>query len=238
MIKVACHSAVYLPWIGYFYKMSLVDHFVILDNTPIMKGGLGNRNYIVSQGERLRLSVPTKGHSFPRYRDIRLVNDIPWRKKHLRALRQAYAEHPFYGEVGEWLFPVYERDYKFLIDLNFDIIIRIRGYLGLETELRFASDVSHNKYTNATERLLGLTKACGGDTYVSGFGGKDYMEVELFTQQGIGCHIYDFRHPVYSQVGVEEFVPRLTIVDMLFNCGGEESMRIIRENRGKDREGS
>lgn len=231
MTKVACHSAVYLPWIGYFYKMSLVDHFVILDNTQIMKGGVGNRNYIMAQGEKLRLTVPTEGHSFPRFRDVRIANSIPWRKKHLRTLRQAYAKHPYYGEVGKWLFPIYEQDYTFLIDLNFKIVTQVRKYLGLTAQLRFASTVSH-AYTEATERLVGLTKACGGDTYVSGFGGKDYMQVELFTQRGIGCHIYDFRHPVYSQVGAEEFVSRLSIIDMLFNCGGERSAQIIKENAG------
>jgi hypothetical protein len=33
--RVACHSAVYLPWLGYFAKMAMADTFVILDNTQI-----------------------------------------------------------------------------------------------------------------------------------------------------------------------------------------------------------
>lgn len=236
MTKVACHSAVYLPWIGYFHKMSLVDHFVILDNAPITRGGLGNRNYIMSQGERLRLAVPTKGRSFKLFRDIQIANGIPWRKKHLQELKRAYTEYQYYGEVSSWLFPAYEREYKFLIDLNFAIVTYIRDYLGFKADLQFASDISHGAcYTDATERLIGLTKACSGGTYVSGFGGKDYMKFELFTQHGIHCHVYDFRHPVYQQTGGSTggFISRLTVIDMLMNCGGKESAQIIKENKGK-----
>ena len=235
LIKVACHSAVYLPWIGYFYKMSLVDHFVILDDAPITRGGIGNRNYIMSQGERLRLAVPTKGRHFSSFRDIQVAGGIPWRKKHVKELQQAYAKHPYYEAVGEWLFPVYERDYKYLIDLNSRIVYAIRDYLGFKVELHYATVLEQGlQFDNATERLAKLTKACGGGTYISGFGGKDYLEFGLFGRYGTECQVYDFRHPVYPQVGAEEgFVSRLTVIDLLFNCGGKRSAQIIKENRGK-----
>lgn len=238
MIKVACHSAVYLPWIGYFYKMSLVDHFVILDNTQMMRGrGVGNRNYIMAQGEKLRLTVPTEGHSFKQFRDARIANSTTWRKKHLKTLRYAYAKHPYYEEVGEWLIPIYERDYRFLIDLNTQIIYAIRDYLGLSAEMHYASVIEQDglQFDNATERLIKLTKALHGGTYISGFGGKDYLEFELFGRYEMECQVYDFRHPAYPQMGraAGDFVSRLAVVDMLMNCGAEKSARIIKENKGR-----
>ena len=42
-MKVAIHQPNYFPWIGYFYKMSLADVFVVLDDSQYSKNGYQNR---------------------------------------------------------------------------------------------------------------------------------------------------------------------------------------------------
>ena len=54
-------------------------------------------------------------------------------------------------------------------------------------------------------------------------------ENKKFEQAGIKCEIYDFAHPVYPQLW-SNFIPNLSIIDLLFNCGPESS-KIILQNK-------
>ena len=44
------------------------------------------------------------------------------------------------------------------------------------------------------------------------------MDEPLFAQNGIKLVYQDFKHPEYKQ-RYEPFVPLMSIVDLLFNCG-------------------
>ena len=83
----------------------------------------------------------------------------------------------------------------------------------------------------ATDRLINICKALGATTYLSGPGGKEYMEVERFKEENINVTFQDFVHPTYPQLFKEkDFIPYLSVVDLLFNCG-PESLNIILGNK-------
>lgn len=49
---------------------------------------------------------------------------------------------------------------------------------------------------------------------------------EAFDKEGIKLEYYDFQHPVYRQLW-SEFVPNLSIIDLLLN-EGERSLEILK----------
>lgn len=64
--KVAIHQPNYLPWLGFFDKMSRSDVFVILDDVQFPKGAPGtwiSRARIAMNGQRRWLSVPIRRSS-------------------------------------------------------------------------------------------------------------------------------------------------------------------------------
>ncbi|MEO0049645.1 MAG: WbqC family protein, partial [candidate division WOR-3 bacterium] len=74
----------------------------------------------------------------------------------------------------------------------------------------------------STERLVNICRAVGADKYLSGPGGRNYMDLSLFEQEGIKVVWQEFTHPVYEQVFPQVgFLPNLSIVDVLFCCGPE-----------------
>jgi hypothetical protein len=222
-MKVAAHQPVYLPWLGWWYKMLHVHAFVILNNVQMMRGhGVGYRNDIKLNGKRHTLSVPVyrRGMINRQWRDMEIDPTQNFERKHIGAMRHAYSQAPFYKEVSEWLFPCYGQHTGVLMTLTLDIIFAVRDYLGLRTPVYLASRLG--EWDDATERLVGITEALRGDTYVSGFGGAQYHG----DFGDIKVEVYDFVHPVYPQIG-DEFMPRLSIVDLLFNCG-KESIKWLR----------
>ncbi len=68
-------------------------------------------------------------------------------------------------------------------------------------------------------------KKLEGQTYLSGYGGEKYQEDDLFREAGITLQYYDFKPPTYPQLW-RDFIPKLSIVDLLFNCG-PESLKIL-----------
>jgi len=73
--------------------------------------------------------------------------------------------------------------------------------------------------STSTNRLVEIVKTVGGDIYLSGSGGKNYMDVSLFKKAGIGVKYQDFKHPIYSQRYLG-FEPNMAAIDALFNVGG------------------
>lgn len=218
MTVVAIHQPNYLPWLGFFGKALDSDVFVLYDNVQFEKGGYTNRVRIKSsQGAQwLTQPVVTHGRAYQEIQHVELV-DSDWRRKHLTSLRSSYGRAPhfqqYFGQLGSILSdptPSLARCNARLIDWVFDV-------LGLRPRLVHASDLVREA-TDPTERLIRLVKAVGGDTYLSGGGGFKYQDLTAFNRAGIRVTRCRSIFPEYPQLW-GAFVPGLSILDLLFNCG-------------------
>jgi WbqC-like protein family len=215
----------YLPWLGYFAQLKHSDVFVIYDDVQFDKNGWRNRNRIkTAQGAQwLTVPVLTTGQQRPTNRDIAIDNKQPWRKKHLAALRQNYARAPYFAQTIGMFETLYEQAWHRLFDLNLACFDAINQRLGLEREIRFASELGVEG--QGAERLVGICHKLGADRFYEGAAGRDYIDDALFTDAGIAIEYQDYPHPVYPQLH-GEFIPFLSVVDLLFNCG-PKSLEIL-----------
>src|SRR2546428_2852818 len=87
----------YLPWIGFFDQMRRADVFVYYDDVQYDKHGWRNRNRIKTQTGPLWLTVPVhhSGLGQPSILQVEIDARVPWARKHLASIRQAYAAAPF-----------------------------------------------------------------------------------------------------------------------------------------------
>ena len=223
---VAIHQPNYLPWLGYFYKIANCDVFVFLDNVQYSKNDVINRNKIKTpQGEAwLTVGILSKGHYGQPINEVKINNDVPWAGTHWKSLAQNYRKAPYFREYEGLFENVYRHKWEGLADLNkhlTGIVLEILGIKGVKLVL--ASELSASG--KSTELLINICKAVGGDVYLSGFGGKNYMDEAAFEKEGLVLRYYDFKHPTYSQLW-GDFIPNLSIVDLLFNEGGR-SLEIL-----------
>jgi len=63
------------------------------------------------------------------------------------------------------------------------------------------------------------------DPYLTGDAAGDYLDETHFAAHGIAVEYHHYRHPVYAQL-YGEFVPYLSVVDLLMNHG-RESLRVL-----------
>ena len=215
----------YLPWLGFFEQMYRSDVFVMYDDVQYDKHGWRNRNRIKSPNGVQWLTVPVliKGQGKPEIRDVRINKAERWQKKHIRTIEQNYRKAPFYGEYFGDIEAILSKSWDFLIDLDVAMIDLLGGRLGLQREVLFSSDL---KITgDRVERLVKICQSVNGTTFYEGESGKNYIDEGLFASAGIKVVYQQYKHPVYPQL-YGEFVPYLSAIDLLFNCG-DKSLDII-----------
>ena len=67
--------------------------------------------------------------------------------------------------------------------------------------------------------IVELCRATNAQVYLSGTGAGAYNDPQRLASEGIELRYQDFHHPTYPQLG-EGFLPNLSALDMLLNCGG------------------
>jgi len=208
----------YLPWLGYFEQLHRSDVFVVYDDVQYDKESWRNRNRIRTPrgAEYLTVPVLTSGRNWPLNRDVEIDQTAAWTRKHLGSLRQNYAKAPYFTAHIDRFERLYARKWKFLLDLNLACLETLTCALGLRREIRLASDLEIPG--KSTERLVAICQSLGATHYYNGAAGASYIDAALFEKAGITLEYQDYRHPVYSQL-FEGFVPYLSVVDLLFNCG-------------------
>ena len=75
--------------------------------------------------------------------------------------------------------------------------------------------------------MINICKAVNADVYLSGDMGHDYLNEELFKQNEIELKYQNYTPKQYNQILSREFIPNLSIIDMLSNIGHEEIRKIL-----------
>ena len=202
----------YLPWLGFFDQVRRADVFVYYDDVQYSKHGWRNRNRIKTQNGPLWLTVPVRhsGEGFPKILDVEIDGRTPWARKHVASLRQAYARAPFLSRYLPALEELLLRKWERLVDLDLacaDLMASGFGLLRPRIERSSVLGIGGER----SERLVNICRY---------FGASAYLDVGLFERNGIPVEWQRYTHPTYPQLH-GEFVPYLSALDLLFNCGEE-----------------
>ena len=230
-MKVAIHQPNYLPYLGFFHKLSLVDTFVIMDDTQYDKK-FTNRNKIKVPGNWIWLTVPiNKKHKFVANKIVEINNEENWQSDHFEKINRSYSNSKFFKKNYKAFFEkIYSKKWDHLFTLNYELIIQLIDWLDIKIEVIKESELNING--NSTDRLVNISKKIGAETYVSGIGGKEYMNKKMFETNNIKIEYQNFKCPIYKQVFNSEFIPNLSIIDLLFNIG-PKSLSKLKQNEDK-----
>ena len=217
-VRVAIHQPEYLGYLGFYNKMMNADAWIYLDNVQLAKRDFMRRNRIAGQHGELMLSVPiqTKGRYYQLIQDVEIDDTQNWSASHWKSIQQSYGRAPYFDAYAPHYAAIYQAKWEKLVDLNITLIETTATLLGIDRPRHRASTLG---VTGKSSQLLAdLTLAVGGDVYLSGPMGRDYLEESLFHTLGLRVEYNDFVHPTYVQHN-REFVPYLAAIDLLFNSG-------------------
>jgi len=222
----AIHQPQFLPYLGFFHKVRRSDVLVILDDVHFQKSGFQNRNLIKTPTGGQWLTVPVQQHFGQRICDVLVGQTSHWRKKHWSSIQANYGRAPFFEQFAPSLRDLFlERSDPQLLAVDLDLLRWAMAALGVDIPIRRSSELE--VADGQTERLVGICRAVGADTYISGPGGRAYMDLSLFEKAGIAVQFQDYAAREYSQLFPQlGFLPNLAVVDALLNVGPEASQLI------------
>lgn len=214
-MKLAIMQPYFLPYIGYFQLIKAVNLFIIYDDVQFIKGGWINRNYILSNGNKLMFNLILNGASANK-----LINEISVQtdqNKLLKTIYHSYKKAPYF----EFIYPLIENILDFedknLAKFIGNSIIHICNYLKINTEIIYSSSMEKNNELKGQEKIIHICKLLNADTYINAIGGQDLYDKESFKKACIDLKFIKNNSTPYTQFK-NEFIPWLSILDvMMFN---------------------
>ena len=173
-MKIAIHQPEHFPYMGFFEKLKACDVFVLLDDVQYKKNNFQNRNrFLNKQGIEEWFTVQIeKGSSRRLINEIKVSKQTLWKEKIINKLK-----HNFKKDYS------FIYDYDLLVDINKASIEYAMKKMKIEKQIVKSSDIE--KSGKKTELLISICKSLGASSYVSGIGGKNYLDIELFKKNNI-----------------------------------------------------
>jgi hypothetical protein len=230
---VAIHQPNFFPWLGYFDKIARADVFCLLDDVQFpKKGGTWmNRVQLAVQGRPAWATVPVdRSHSGVRsIRETRIEVGGAWQRRLMTTIRTNYARAAAFDECLPLIEHLIDQAGENLAEFNLRTIRALCEALGLDTS-RLVCSSSLATTGRATDRLIEITRQCGGDVYMCGGGADGYQDETKFAAAGVDLKFQSFEHPTYPQAGGTAFVPGLSIIDALLCCGIAGTARLVKRD--------
>jgi hypothetical protein len=195
-VKVAIHQPHYWPWTPYISKVLNADRFVLLDDVQFEKNGYQHRAMMPNGKPRLGterswdwMSLPVSHKSNQLIREAHLADG--WQEvveKHRVTIEQRYSKSPGWemwsGEILK-MYKWIEMETRLMEVCNVTLYWLL-SKLGWNGSRMFSSQMRQTGLKGSA-RIADLCGQTGATTYLSGPGGRDYLDLADFKH--IGCEV-------------------------------------------------
>ena len=214
------------PYIGYFQLIEKCATFVFYDDVAFIKKGWINKNKIRNGITASNFVAPLQSPSQnKKINETYLAGDEKWILKLQKSLEMNYSKSKNYKEIKELVLDIASSQSgknRTIADLAIASIESTLHYLNLNINCKRSSELERTfKEEERSNRLVKITKSQGYNSYINSIGGKDLYSKTEFKKKGIDLLFLKPEIKEYSQ-GKKEFLPGLSIIDLLMNCTKEE----------------
>jgi len=199
--KVLMTDLLYLPPLAYFVAVKDVSEIHVNAGDKLTRNSYVNKAEVLLANKKETLIVPVHGlrkkHAI---KDVKIDYHQKWLNVHLRGIQSAYGKSPFFEYFYEDLERIYLRKHAFLIDLNLDLLTFCLGFMRWDVRLIVEEKEGEVPEENDIRGLVHPKSLIDRDKIY-----KPYPYLQIF-----GAN----------------FVPNLSIVDLLF-CEGPAATEVL-----------
>ncbi|MGZ4038394.1 MAG: WbqC family protein, partial [Bacteroidia bacterium] len=187
------------------------------------------RNFIKGKtGEKVLLTVSVKKSkgAFQNYNELELDYSSKWNIKHLNQIKDAYIKAPHFKSIYPEVEAILKQQFPNLAALNIAVIKWALGHLDIKTRIETASEFDDGLLGTKNDRNLNICLHFKASAYLSGHGAKKYNDEQIYREQNVELLYSDYSATEYPQIN-GDFVPNLSVLDVLFNCGADAKSLIV-----------
>ncbi|EIJ39255.1 MULTISPECIES: WbqC family protein [Galbibacter] len=190
----------YFPSVAHWIEINKAAENLIFEKEDnYQKQTYRNRTYIYSPNGIQMLSIPikhNKNKAHQKYKDVELETNFDWKKQHWKSIQTAYRTSPFFEFYEDEFAPFFEKQHKFLYDMNMESIEILADCFQIELDFSFTTEFEKEISGVLDNRHLAKAKE-----------EKNY-NFDVYTQ------VFDDKHG---------FIENLNGLDLLFNEGTNAS---------------
>ena len=209
--------------------MKNVDLIVLADEYEYSKGGWINRNRLIINKKVEFASIPLVSAPDSLKINERQISSTFDPHKLLNKCARSYAGGVNFACGNDLMEKILLDKNRNLFDFILNSINQISKYLEIKTKIISLSEISNNKQLRRQDRVIDICKTLGAGSYVNPEGGKELYKREDFKEHGLELEFLEHVPLPYSQV-VSEFVPRLSILDLIYMVNGEKGLQLHLES--------
>lgn len=224
-LKVAIHQPNFLPWFGFFYKISQSDCFVFLDDVIYSKKSFTRRVQIHhpnNEQENKYSRINLAKHSDQTLiSELMVHNQHNWIEDCLVQWKNTYYQAPFYNEIVPQLQQILEKadSLTCLSEINIMLILELMKLLQME---RITKKSSELKLTGSSEHInIQICKKLHATHYLSGQGAKKYQQKKDFIRNDIELNYIQIQ-PIFQHFNIPEHLQNKSIISWLMFYSIEE----------------
>lgn len=228
-MKIGIMQPYYFPYIGYWQLMNAVDKYIVYDDVNYIKGGWINRNRLLNNGSPMYFNVKMTNSS-PNLliNQVLVADDDVYKGKQVKTLEMLYKKAPYFNECKDIIETIIMDKEQNLAKYLYNQIIKISCFLDMKTEIIMSSNITKNNLLKGKDKVIEIVKLLNGDTYINAAGGIELYAKEEFKQNGISLQFIKTNEISYTQYK-NEFVPNLSIIDVLMFNGKNGTKRLLSE---------
>ena len=223
MTKVVISQPMYFPWYGHLEQLKHCDIYVFYDDVQFSKGSVFNRVQLKDGDQQSWMTVPLKNADLSLNINQRHpIDQRDWREEHLRLFQELYNSAPFFNNALKILRSVL---YEYSAGSSLALLSEAST-----KALALAFDLRHVEYRrssqlgipgSSSQRVADICSFLNATQYISGHGGKRYLDHDLFDTRGIQVQYIAYGLKPYPQHSGNQFLPYVSALDCIANCGAE-----------------
>ena len=231
-MKIGIMQPYFFPYIGYWQLIHAVDVFVVYDDGKMITNGWIHRNRILDfDGTTPRaIGVPLKKKSVSHtIGEMERVKDERQMKQMVGMIQNRYRRAPHFQEVMPMLEELILNDEMNMVKYLTNSLQTICNYLGITTQFVMSSTIDKTGCEGVEDKAERICKTIGITHYINPIGGTEFYDKEAWAKRGLTLNFLCRRDSIrYLQFG-GDFVPDLSIIDMLMFCSKEEIQEMLNE---------
>ena len=216
-MKIGIMQPYFLPYIGYWQLINVVDIFVIYNNIQYTKKGWFNRNRYLLNGKDALFSINLKNDSDFLNVNQRFLSPEYKRGKLIETFQNAYYKAPMKKNIFPFIEKIINCPSNNLFDYIYNSITEICEYLKIKTKIVISSTINIDHSLKSEQKVIAICKELQAGTYINSMGGMELYSKESFAKENINLNFIKSKPVFYKQFD-NEFVEWLSILDvMMFN---------------------
>ena len=219
----------YFPWLGQLNQALLADAFVFYSDVQFARGFI-NRVQLLVDGAQELITVPTVGskRSLINY----LVPDPTqhWQEMHSSKLNQSFGKAPYFEKANSLFDDVVKCPHGNLAALSSASVKRLCEEIFPAECPQFYDSTQFPRASRSTQALVDICKELGASCYLTGHGAKNYIDAQLFRDEGIELEFIRYDIGEYPQHLGKHLTSYVSSLDAIARIGAEETGKLLRSN--------